>query len=151
VPTRIAGGEWMVSYPARCSLDCHVQRLPGQDDAAQEVCDRLLRAASRDPWLAEHPPTFEWFVGAVPPAEVATDDPVVVATAAAARAVGAPASLVGFDNWHDGATLTTEAGIPAICFGPGDIHLAHTTSESVPVDELVRCAQALAVAAMRFC
>jgi acetylornithine deacetylase len=58
---------------------------------------------------------------------------------------------VGFDNWHDGATLTAEAGIPAICFGPGDLRLAHTTSESVPVEELVRCAQALAVAAIRYC
>ena len=75
----------------------------------------------------------------------------IVAALSAARAVGRASELGGLDNWHDGATLTVEAGIPAICLGPGDIRLAHTTSESVPVADLVACTQALAVAAMRFC
>ena len=73
------------------------------------------------------------------------------AALASARAVGRPSALAGLDNWHDGATLTVEAGIPAICLGPGDIHLAHGTEESVPIADLVACAQALAVTAMRFC
>ncbi|MEA2661453.1 MAG: hypothetical protein QOH08_1025, partial [Chloroflexota bacterium] len=42
-------------------------------------------------------------------------------------------------------------GIPAICLGPGDIRLAHTTEERVPIADLVSCTQALAIAAMRFC
>jgi|tagenome__1003787_1003787.scaffolds.fasta_scaffold20985413_2 acetylornithine deacetylase len=151
VPTMIAGGEWIVSYPARCRLDCHIEYLPGQDDAAEEFTEWMLAAAARDPWLAEHPPVVEWLVGAVPAAEVALDDPVVTELVASARDVGAAGRVVGFDNWHDGATLTAEAGIPAICFGPGDIRLAHSTAESVPIDELVRCAQALAVAAIRYC
>jgi acetylornithine deacetylase len=151
VPTMIAGGEWVVSYPARCRLDCHIEYLPGQHDAAEEFTEWVLAAAARDPWLAEHPPAIEWLVGAVPPVEVEPDDPVVTTLVDAAHAVGARGRVVGFDNWHDGATLTAETGIPAICFGPGDISLAHTTSESVPIDELVRCAQALAVAAIRFC
>ncbi len=151
VPTMIAGGEWIVSYPARCRLDCHIEYLPGQDDAAEEFTEWVLDAAARDPWLAEHPPTIEWLTGAVPAAEVSPDDPVVRELVSAAHDVGAPGAVVGFDNWHDGATLTAEAGIPAICFGPGDLRLAHTTSESVPVEELVRCAQALAVAAIRYC
>jgi acetylornithine deacetylase len=44
-----------------------------------------------------------------------------------------------------------EAGIPAICLGPGQISLAHTSAESVPIADLVVCAQAIVVAAMRFC
>jgi acetylornithine deacetylase len=75
----------------------------------------------------------------------------VRAALAAAHAVGVESALGGLDNWHDGATLTVEAGIPAICVGPGDIRLAHTARESVPIDELVACAQTLAVTAMRFC
>ena len=59
--------------------------------------------------------------------------------------------LGGLDNWHDGATLTVEAGIPAVCFGPGDIHRAHTADEYVPIADLVACAQRIALAAMRFC
>ncbi len=40
---------------------------------------------------------------------------------------------------------------PSICLGPGDIHLAHTAEESVPIVDLVDCAKALAITAMRFC
>jgi acetylornithine deacetylase len=158
VPTIIRGGEWLVSHPASCTLDCHVEYLPRQADAdgwgsevEREFVQWIRRAADADPWLAAHPPRVEWAVGAVPPAEVPADDPVVEATLSAARATGIDSRLGGFDNWHDGATLTVEGGIPAICFGPGEIHLAHTVSESVPIADLIACAQALAVAAIRFC
>jgi acetylornithine deacetylase len=158
VPTIIAGGEWLVSYPASCRLDCHIEFLPDQADdrgygsrVQQEFSDWIARAAAADPWLAANPPAVEWVTGAVPPAEVAADDPVVEAALGAVAAVGRSGRLAGLDNWHDGATLTAEAGIPAICLGPGDIRFAHTTEERIPVADLVPCAQALAVAAMRFC
>ena len=37
----------------------------------------------------------------------------------------------------------TEAGIPAICFGPGDIALAHSAEEFVPVAEIVTATRVL--------
>ncbi len=158
VPTIIAGGEWLVSYPAACTLDCHIEFLPDQADergygscVEAEFADWIARAAAADPWLAAHPPTIEWVAGTVPPAEVPADDPVVQAALGAVASVGRNGRLGGLDNWHDGATLVAEAGIPAICLGPGDINLAHTTDERVPVADLVACTQALAIAAMRFC
>jgi acetylornithine deacetylase len=158
VPTVIAGGEWVVSYPASCRLDCHIEYLPEWADEAgygsrveREFEDWIARAAASDPWLREHPPKIEWMIGGVPPAEVDPDDAIVQIALAATRAIGRPSELGGLDNWHDGATLIVEAGIPAICLGPGDIHLAHTTDESVPIADLVDCAKALAVSAMRFC
>jgi len=47
-------------------------------------------------------------------------------------------------------------GIPAIGYGPpgrdsNGVRIPHTVDEHVPVDGLVSTAQALAVAAMRFC
>jgi acetylornithine deacetylase len=64
--------------------------------------------------------------------------------------------LGGLDSWYDGATLTHLAGIPSVGFGPPGIDqrgvtVAHTIDEYVPVNGLVACAQALAVAAMRVC
>ena len=97
------------------------------------------------------PPTIEWVVGEVPPAEVAADDPIVKALLEAQRDLGRTGRLGGLDNWHDGATLVVEAGIPSVCFGPGDIQQAHGVDESVPVADLVACAQGVAVTAMRFC
>ena len=48
-------------------------------------------------------------------------------------------------------TLIREAGIPSVCYGPGDVHIAHTANEHVPIADLVACAQGIAVAALRFC
>jgi acetylornithine deacetylase len=158
VPTVVAGGEWIVSYPAACRLDCHIEYLPDQADqqgwgsrVEREFTEWILRATAADPWLAAHPPRIEWLIGGVPPAEVPIDHPIVTTTLAAARAVGRPSRLGGLENWHDGATLTVEAGIPAICLGPGDINLAHTVDEAVPIIDLVAAAQASAVTTMRFC
>ena len=64
--------------------------------------------------------------------------------------LGRPASVGGMDNWHDGAMLTVEAGIPSVCYGPGEVHLAHGVQEHVPVSDLVACTQGIAVAAMRY-
>jgi acetylornithine deacetylase len=159
VPTVVEGGEWVVSYPSSCRLECHLEYLPEQADDAgwganveREFAEWIRAAAAADPWLAAHPPQVRWQLGGVPPAEVSVENPIVRTALAAIRAIGLPrAGIGGMDNWHDGATLTTEAGIPAICLGPGDLHLAHTTFESVPISELVSCAQALAVTAVRYC
>jgi acetylornithine deacetylase len=158
VPTIIAGGEWLVSYPAACTLECHIEYLPDRADehgygslVEREFTDWIAEASSADEWLREHPPEIAWGAGGVPPAEVAEDDPIVQALLTAGGDLGQPQRLGGLDNWHDGATLTVEAGIPAVCFGPGDVHRAHTVDEHVPIDDLVACAQRIALAAMRFC
>ncbi len=69
---------------------------------------------------------------------------------AASEAAGRASRVAGMNSWHDGATYI-HAGIPCICFGPGPIEAAHTVDESVAVRDLVDCARALALAAMRFC
>ena len=157
VPVVIAGGEWIVSYPASCSVTYHVGYLPTHADAegwgsavASEISERVGEAAREDDWLAENRPTIEW-APEVPSAEVSSDEPVVSALLGASADVGRAGRVTGLDNWHDGATFTRFGGTPCVCFGPGAIGCAHTVDESVPVDDLVACAQALAVAAMRFC
>ena len=87
----------------------------------------------------------------MPPAEVADDERVFRALLGAQCTLGARPRIAGLDNWSDTATLITEARIPAVCCGPGDLHLAHGADEHVPVSELVACAQGIAIAAMRFC
>jgi acetylornithine deacetylase len=151
VVTAINGGEWMVSYPARSRIEVHIEYLPGQSGVEAEVEEWLARAAAADPWLRAHPPVVSWLLGGVPPSEIRDDEPVVAELLGVQRDLGRPARLGGMENWSDAATLVVEAGIPAVNFGPGDIALAHTADEHLPVDELVACAQGIAIAAMRFC
>ena len=87
----------------------------------------------------------------MPPAEVADDERVVRALLGAQCTLGARPRIAGLENWSDTATLITEARIPAVCYGPGDLHLAHGADEHVPVSELVAREQGIAIAAMRFC
>jgi len=157
VPTVIAGGEWPVTYPSSCRMTCGVLYVPAQADAEgwgseveREVTDRLLRAAAVDDWLAEHPPSITWSTG-VMSMEISPEEPIVTTALAASEDLGRPGKLAGLDSWYDGATFTLLGGTPAIGFGPSAIGGAHTIDEFVPVDDLVACAQALALSALRFC
>lgn len=157
VPTAITGGEWIVSYPASCTLRCHVQYLPEQADpdgrggrVQREVEQRIGAAAAVDAWLKEHPPRVEWERGAVPAGLVAPETPIAATALQTARDLGLRGGIVPRTTFFDGPTFTA-AGTPTIAFGPGDIALAHGVDEHVSIDELVRAAQALAVTAMRFC
>jgi acetylornithine deacetylase len=165
LPTMASAGDWPVTYPASCELTCAVLYLPSQADergfgsnVRREVEEWILRETAQDGWLADNPPRFDWWPSGVMPMEIAEDDPIVAAMRAAGRDVGRPSKLFGLDSWYDGATFTHFAGIPSIAYGPrgfptepGGPSIAHTIDEHVPVDDLVECAQALAVCAMRFC
>jgi acetylornithine deacetylase len=156
VPTSFDAGQWIVSYPAAATVRCHVQYLPAQADAdgtgapvVREIEERVRGAAAADPWLAAHPPSFVWH-GDVPAAFVEPATPIAATALDAMAACGLDREVAARTTWFDGATFT-RAGTPAIAFGPGAIAQAHAVDEYVPIDELVRAAQVLAVAAVRFC
>lgn len=162
VPTVVSGGEWDVTYPASCRLTCVVTYTPAHAASGhpwsafveREVAARIASAAERDDWLAEHPPVLTWSAG-VMPMDLAGDEPIVATVLGAGADVGRPGRATGLDSWFDGATFTSFAETPTIAFGPsgldGEQTVAHAVDEFVRVDDLVTCAQALALAVLRFC
>jgi acetylornithine deacetylase len=158
VPIRlVADSGWDVTIPDRAELTLAVLVLPRQADAdgwtgsvQQEVEGYLRRWCDTDSWLAEHPPTFRWYVE-VNPSETPVEADSVQALLGANGALGLPLTLGGLGSWYDGATFALEAGSLALMYGPRHIDWAHTVNEYVPVDDLVSCAQGLAVAACRLC
>jgi acetylornithine deacetylase len=154
---RIAAGDWPVTTPSRCELDCDVTFLPchaDEDGWDSRVCAEveawIAAAAAADPWLAQHPPRISWAM-ATPPHEVSEHEPVVVSLAAGLAGVGRPTRFSGLDSWYDGATFARIHGTPAVGFGPGSIRAAHGVDEFVPVDELVDCAAAIALTLIDHC
>jgi acetylornithine deacetylase len=109
----------------------------------------VLAACAADSWLSEHPPGFEW-PGDAPAGWVPPVHPVAATTLATMEALELPRTVAAKTTFFDGPTFS-RVGIPTIAFGPGEILQAHAVDEFVPVDDLVRAAQVLAVAAMRFC
>jgi acetylornithine deacetylase len=114
--------------------------LPGErgSDFASEVTDAIARVRARTPQLRA-----SVTAGLVQqPNDVPLDHPLVSALQSAARATGNPVIVEGLSCWTDAALLSA-AGIPAICYGPGDIALAHAAEEYVKVDEITRATDVL--------
>lgn len=145
----ISGGLGLSTYPDRCSVHFERRTIPGEtaDTFAREVEEACARVRAHTPeFAAEIVPGF-----AQAPNEVARTHPVVralersVMRALSRSGGGSPpaAPIEGLPCWTDAALLTA-AGIPAICFGPGDIGLAHAAEEYVEIDEIERATAVLA-------
>jgi len=74
----------------------------------------------------------------------------VTSLAAAIESVGERTRVEGLSAWTD-AALFNAAGIPAICYGPGDISLAHSATEWVAEEEIIRATSVLERLALDWC
>lgn len=144
----IAGGSGWSTYPDRCALTVERRTVPGEspDDAVREMERALERVSAKDTAVrgtVRH--VFsQW------PSDVAVDSPIVTALSTAMRAAGESVVIEGLSAWTDAALLNA-AGIPAICYGPGDISLAHSATEWVAEDEIRRAAAVLERLALDWC
>jgi acetylornithine deacetylase len=136
----IVGGIGMSTYPDRCILRIERRTIPGESEttALDEVHAALDRVKTRKPELDA---TVN-LIAAQEPSDVARDAMVVQKLDRALKSEGMSASVEGLSAWTDAALLNA-AGIPAVCFGPGDIALAHAAEEFVPVDEIEKAAAVL--------
>lgn len=128
------------SYPAWCTVGLERRTLPGEDGAyfVREIEAAIARVAARSPqFRATVTPGL-----VQQPNDVPTDHVLVAGLSAAATASGHPAPIEGLSCWTD-AALFTAAGIPAICYGPGDIGLAHAAEEYVPIVEIATATDVL--------
>jgi acetylornithine deacetylase len=144
----IAGGTAMSTYPDRCELRIERRTMPGET-AAQVMAE--LEAACRR--VRARRPELRVDVTldlAQSPSDVPSNAPIVRALREALDQQAIPVRTGGMSAWTDCALLN-EAGIPAICFGPGDIALAHSGEEYVETEEIPRAAAVLERLARGWC
>ena len=144
----IEGGIGMSTYPDRCVLRLERRTLPGEtgEDVLAEVRRACAAVRARRPGFVADVSLLM----AQGPSDVATDAPIVRALEDALRERGEGVRVSGMSAWTDAALLNA-AGIPAICFGPGDISLAHAAEEYIPLAEIDRATPVLASLARRWC
>ncbi len=129
----IRGGSAPSVYPDRCQLVLERRTLPGEAPSAvlrefQEVLDGVRAACPHVDGTLE--------AGLFRPGtEVPVDSSLVGSLLGAVREEGLVPRVEGMTAWVDAAFLN-EAGVPAVCFGPGSIARAHGAEEWVPVEEL---------------
>jgi len=129
----IRGGVGMSTYPEECVLSIERRTLPGEtaQDAMSEIENACASVRTREPRLdARITQTTSQL-----PSDVSTDAPIVQRLTRALAAEGASTKIEGMSAWTDAALLNA-AGIPTVCFGPGDIALAHAAEEFVPIAEI---------------
>jgi acetylornithine deacetylase len=131
--SKIQGGVGMSTYPELCNLAIERRTLPGEsaETALGEITDACDRVRSEHPQFAARVTLNT----AQLPSDVPVDSPIVKRLRGALEREGVPVKIEGLSAWTDAAPLN-EAGIPTICFGPGDIALAHAAEEFVPIEEI---------------
>ena len=144
----IKGGVGMSTYPERCDLAIERRTLPGEsaDLALREITDACERIRSRRPGFSAEVKLNT----AQAPSDVAIDSPIVERLRTALENESMPVKIEGLSAWTD-AALLNEAGIPAVCFGPGDISLAHAAEEFVPVTDIEQAMRVLSRVVRDWC
>ena len=144
----ISGGVGLSTYPEECRLAIERRTLPGEsaEKAMKEITDAC--AAVRASHLR-----FDARVTlttAQLPSDVAVDSLIVERLSKALQREKVPLRIEGLSAWTD-AALLNEAGVPTICFGPGDIALAHAAEEFVQVEEIEVATQVLTTVVREWC
>ncbi len=142
------------SVPDVCEVQYGVGMI-GQERSAEmrQVVEAVIAdVTAADPWLAAHPPEITWRSWVFEPAVTDAGHPAVAALAAARGDLGyGPPVLRAFSAGSDSRHLTNTGGIPAINFGPGELHLAHSPLEALPVADLRKAIEVLALFIVRYC
>ena len=133
----ITGGTAWSIYPDSCTVTIERRTLPGEsaDDAVAELraaCARVNDRLQRGGRSLEYDVVRQFSQSG---SEIPVDAPIVRALSGALEGAGAPVRVEGASYWTDMALLNG-AGIPSICYGPGDIALAHGAEEWIEVSQV---------------
>jgi acetylornithine deacetylase len=143
----VHGGEWASTVLDQVVVDGRYGVKLGQSpaDAARDLMRAIDDANESDPFLRDHPATVEIVGGQFGSGQVGADDPLPLGLATAAEAVtGRRPTLLGEPYGADMRLFINVGDTPCVIFGPGDVRVAHSADEHVPLDEVETCARVLA-------
>jgi acetylornithine deacetylase len=143
----VEGGEWASTVLDRVTADGRYGVRLGQSaaDAEAELRAAVTAACAADPFLRDHPASIEITGGRFGSARVPSDHPLPVGLAETVKAVtGRRPALLGEPYGADMQMFVNVGATPCVIFGPGDVRVAHSADEHVPLAEVADCARVLA-------
>ncbi len=85
------------------------------------------------------------------PMLIALDNPLVKGVQSALSRTDLPIEFTNIGGWTDASLLSNYAKIPTLVFGPGDVALAHSQLEFVPIEQLTQSVLIYALLAEDIC
>jgi acetylornithine deacetylase len=143
----VQGGEWASTVLDRVVVDGRYGVRLGQSpaDAAADLRRAIGAVNASDEFLRGHPATVEIVGGQFGSGRVPSDHPLPVGLASVAEAVtGSRPDLLGEPYGADMRLFIDEGDTPCVMYGPGDVKVAHSADEHVPLAEVEECARVLA-------
>ena len=143
----VGGGEWASTVLDRVTADGRYGVRLGQTeaDAAAELRACIEAACAADEFLREHPATVEISGGRFGSTRVPSDHPLPVGLAETIEHVtGRRPALLGEPYGADMRLFVNEGDTPCVIFGPGNVKVAHSADEHVPLAQVETCAAVLA-------
>ncbi len=143
----VGGGEWASTVLDRVTADGRYGVRLGQSeaDAAAELRACIDAACAADDFLRDHPATVEITGGRFGSARLPSDHPLPVGLAETIEAVtGRRPALLGEPYGADMRLFVNVGDTPCVIFGPGNVKVAHSADEHVPLVQVEDCARVLA-------
>ena len=143
----VDGGEWASTVLDKVVAYGRYGVRLGQSpaDAEADLRAAIAEACAADDFLRDHPATIEITGGRFGSARVPSDHPLPAGLAAVVeRVTGRRPALLGEPYGADMQMFVNHGDTPCVIFGPGDVRVAHSADEYVPLDEVETCARVLA-------
>jgi acetylornithine deacetylase/succinyl-diaminopimelate desuccinylase len=152
----ISGGDQPSTVARTCTLTLDRRSVPGEtfESLAAELNELLAKVRSEFPGLETRLARVEGGMATMEHLSTALDanHPLARAVAEGRQSVtGAADPPTTFPAWTDAALLSHFGGIPSLVCGPGDLAVAHTPGEFVPLEEVEAAARIYARATLAFC
>jgi acetylornithine deacetylase len=145
----VTGGQAWSIVPDYCHLTVERRTLPGENarDGMREMQRTIREVMLKHPGVkADAKLNFERA-----PFQVEKNTRLANCVAQASATSTRTSSFVGVTYWSDASIFHDKGKIQTCLFGPGDINLAHSPLEYVPVVEVEKSAQVYAQTAVSFC
>lgn len=147
----IRAGDWASTVPDVLIAEGRYGVRLGEDVATARKAFEAAVASVDDGWLRSNPVKVSWPGGIFASGALADGHPLLGETLAAAVDAGVAEPEVRGGPYGSDLRHYAAAGIPTLQYGPGDVRYAHAVDEHVHLADVLHCARAYALLAVRRC
>jgi len=151
---KISSGDWISTVPEELIAEGRYGVFPGEDihTARNQLEETIDAAAKRHDWLSKNPPVVTWFEGQFEPGETDQSAPIVKTLSNVhQRITGQSPKIAGVPWGSDLRFFTNHGKMDGVLYGAGNVRLAHTVKESIPLDEVKLLTKLLANIILEWC